>query len=41
VRALRAAGLANYRRAGKMALYSLTERGQSLLEVLIGQTVSS
>jgi DNA-binding transcriptional ArsR family regulator len=41
VRALRAAGLADYRRAGKMALYSLTERGQSLLEVLIGQTVSS
>ncbi len=41
VRALRVAGLADYRRAGKMALYSLTERGQSLLEVLIGQTVSS
>ena len=41
VRALRAAGLADYRRDGKMALYSLTERGQSLLEVLVGQAVSS
>jgi DNA-binding transcriptional ArsR family regulator len=31
LRALRSAGLADYRRDGKMALYSLTERGQSLL----------
>ena len=31
VRALRAAGLADYRRDGKMALYSLTERGHALL----------
>src|ERR1700719_2572141 len=36
VRALRAAGLADYRRDGKMALYSLTERGKTLLEVVVG-----
>ena len=40
VRALRAAGLAEYRRDGKMALYSLTERGQALLEAVVGQAVS-
>ena len=34
VRALRAAGLAEYRRDGKMALYSLTARGRALLNVL-------
>lgn len=34
LRALRAAGLADYRRDGKMALYSLTERGQLLLDTL-------
>ena len=34
LRALRAAGLADYRREGKMALYSLTERGQALLDTL-------
>jgi ArsR family transcriptional regulator, lead/cadmium/zinc/bismuth-responsive transcriptional repressor len=39
VRALRAAGLADYRRDGKMALYSLTERGQTLLGVIVGQAV--
>jgi DNA-binding transcriptional ArsR family regulator len=32
VRALRAAGLADYRRDGKMALYSLTERGRLVLD---------
>jgi ArsR family transcriptional regulator, lead/cadmium/zinc/bismuth-responsive transcriptional repressor len=32
VRALRAAGLAEYRRDGKMALYSLTARGLALLD---------
>jgi ArsR family transcriptional regulator, lead/cadmium/zinc/bismuth-responsive transcriptional repressor len=32
--ALRAAGLARYRRDGKMALYALTERGRLLLETL-------
>ena len=41
VRVLRAAGLADYRREGKMALYSLTERGQALLEVVAGQAVSA
>jgi ArsR family transcriptional regulator, lead/cadmium/zinc/bismuth-responsive transcriptional repressor len=40
VRTLRAAGLADYRRDGKMALYSLTERGRALLEVLAGQAVA-
>jgi hypothetical protein len=30
---LRAAGLADYRRQGAMALYSLTERGRARLEV--------
>jgi ArsR family transcriptional regulator, lead/cadmium/zinc/bismuth-responsive transcriptional repressor len=35
VRALRAAGLADYRREGKMALYFLTERGRMLLEVAV------
>jgi ArsR family transcriptional regulator, lead/cadmium/zinc/bismuth-responsive transcriptional repressor len=34
LRALRAAGLADYRRDGKMALYSLTEQGQALLDTL-------
>ena len=34
VRALRAAGLADYRREGKMALYSLTERGRALLDAV-------
>lgn len=41
VRALRAAGLADYRREGKMALYSLTERGRALLEVLVAGPVPS
>jgi DNA-binding transcriptional ArsR family regulator len=31
LRALRAEGLVDYRREGKMALYSLTERGRALL----------
>lgn len=34
LRALRAAGLADYRRDGKMSLYSLTEPGRALLETL-------
>jgi ArsR family transcriptional regulator, lead/cadmium/zinc/bismuth-responsive transcriptional repressor len=37
LRALRAAGLADYRRDGKMALYSLTEQGQALLDTLVGK----
>ena len=32
LRVLRAAGLADYRRDGKMALYSLTARGRALFE---------
>ena len=34
LRALRAAALADYRRDGKMALYSLTEHGHALLDTL-------
>ena len=34
VRVLRAAGLAVYRRDGKMAFYSLTEHGRMLLDTL-------
>ena len=41
LRALRVAGLADYRRDGKMAVYSLTDRGQALLNVVTGQTVST
>ena len=37
LRALRAAGLADYRRDGKMALYSLTERGDVLLDTLTSE----
>ena len=38
LRALRAAGLVDYRRDGKMALYSLTERGADLLALVIATT---
>jgi DNA-binding transcriptional ArsR family regulator len=41
LRALRAAGLADYRRDGKMALYSLTERGHILLDTLAAEQVST
>ena len=41
LRALRAAGLADYRRDGKMALYSLTERGHVLLGTLAAENVSA
>jgi DNA-binding transcriptional ArsR family regulator len=34
LRALRAEGLVDYRRDGKMALYSLTGRGRALLELV-------
>jgi ArsR family transcriptional regulator, lead/cadmium/zinc/bismuth-responsive transcriptional repressor len=34
LRALRSSGLVDYRREGKMALYSLTERGLALLELV-------
>lgn len=40
LRSLRAAGLADYRRDGKMALYSLTDRGLELLQALIGERVA-
>ncbi len=40
LRALRAAGLADYRRDGKMALYSLTARGRTLLDVVAGTVVA-
>jgi DNA-binding transcriptional ArsR family regulator len=34
LRALRAEGLVDYRREGKMALYSLTERGRAMFELV-------
>lgn len=41
LRALRAAGLADYRRDGKMAIYSLTERGHELLDTLVSEHSSA
>ena len=41
VRSLRSAGLADYRREGKMALYSLTERGRTLLDALSSESAVS
>ena len=41
LRALRTAGLADYRRDGKMALYSLTSRGLALLEAVGHEAVST
>ena len=40
VRALRSAGLVRSRRDGKMVMYSLTERGQELLESVLGREVT-
>jgi DNA-binding transcriptional ArsR family regulator len=40
LRALRAAGLADYRRDGKMALYSVSARGEALLGVLTEERVA-
>jgi DNA-binding transcriptional ArsR family regulator len=37
LRALRSAGLAQSRRDGKMAMYSLTDRGRSLLDATMGE----
>lgn len=34
LRVLRAAGLVDFRREGKMALYALTEQGRTLLELM-------
>jgi DNA-binding transcriptional ArsR family regulator len=39
VRALRAAGLVRSRREGKMVIYALTERGETLLEVILARRV--
>src|SRR5581483_1025046 len=39
LRSLRAAGLAEYRREGKMALYSLTGRGRRLVDTLASARV--
>jgi DNA-binding transcriptional ArsR family regulator len=39
LRALRAAGLVESRREGKMVLYRLTPRGQALLDVLVAAPV--
>ena len=41
VRALRAAGLADYRRDGKMALYTLTEQGRMMLETLTAKPATA
>jgi len=41
LRALRNGGLVDYRREGKMALYSLTERGQGLLELVGVETAAA
>ena len=41
VRSLRIAGLADYRREGKMAPYSLTEHGRRLLDALTAEQVSA
>jgi DNA-binding transcriptional ArsR family regulator len=41
LRALRAAGLSDSRRDGKMALYSLTPRGHVLLDTLAAEPVSA
>ena len=41
LRALRSGGLVDYRREGKMALYSLSERGQALLELVGAETVAA
>ena len=40
LRALRTSGLVDYRREGKMALYSLTDRGHALLD-LVGAEVTA
>jgi DNA-binding transcriptional ArsR family regulator len=41
VRALRGAGLADHRREGKMALYSLSDRGRALLDVVTAEPITS
>jgi DNA-binding transcriptional ArsR family regulator len=39
VRQLRSAALVSSRRDGKMVLYSLTDAGRALLDILVGETV--
>ena len=41
MRALRAAGLADYRRDGKMALYTLTDDGRALLDVVAPDRIAT
>src|SRR5580704_8981921 len=41
VRALRAAGLVDSRRDGKMVMYALTERGRELVEVVLADRVAA
>ncbi len=41
LRTLRSAGLARSRRDGKMVMYSLTERGQSLLDATLSEDTGS
>ena len=41
LRVLRTSGLVDYRREGKMALYSLTGRGQALLELIGVETAAA
>jgi len=38
-RALRTVGLVSSRREGKMVMYALTDRGQALLEVILGDAM--
>ena len=40
LRALRAAGLADYRRQAKMALYSLSADGETLIDALLKKPVA-
>jgi ArsR family transcriptional regulator, lead/cadmium/zinc/bismuth-responsive transcriptional repressor len=41
VRALRAAGLVDSRRDGKMVMYALTERGRELVEAVLADRVTA
>ncbi len=41
VRALRAAGLVDSRRDGKMVMYALTERGRELVEAVLADRVTT
>jgi len=41
LRLLRSAGMVTSRRDGKMVMYSLTDRGRTLLEVVLGERVEA